>query len=84
MIALPQLPQDKANHAVYGAVLGLVGAIGAKLLGAPPALGAVALAGGIGVAKEAYDRTSKRGTPDTLDAIATAAGGVAVGLATLL
>jgi hypothetical protein len=84
MIALPQLPPDKVNHAAYGAVLGFVGAIGAKLLGASPALGAVALAGGLGVAKEAYDRISKQGTPDTLDAIATAAGGVAVGFATLL
>lgn len=82
---LPQLPQDKANHFVYGVGIALVaGLLAARI----PALGSLlpltpgqagALAAALAAAaKEVYDRTSGKGTPDALDAVATAAGGVAV------
>lgn len=68
MISLPQLPQDKANHFVYGAVLfALVGAAAGPLW----ALAGVAAAA---VAKEVYDSTG-RGHVEFADAAATLAGG---------
>ena len=66
---MPQLPQDKANHFIYG----LVGFLGVGLI-----FGVVAgilFSAIIGAAKEVYDRVTKKGTPDVLDFVATAAGG---------
>lgn len=79
---LPQLPQDQANHALYGMAAGLVGAFFAQgfLL---PAVGAVALACLVGVGKELADHLGD-GKADVRDALATAAGGLVVGLATLM
>lgn len=66
---MPQLPQDKANHFIYG----LAGFLGVGLI-----FGVVAgilFSAIIGAAKEVYDRVSKKGCPDALDFVATAAGG---------
>ena len=71
---LPLIPHDKALHATYGALLALIGALCALAVGQPLWLGALALAVLFAVGKEVYDRTSRRGTPDALDAVATVAG----------
>lgn len=68
---LPQLPQDKANHFAYGAVLAAIGCLFSPLAGA-------ALCVAFAVAKEVYDRASGKGNPEILDAIATIVGGVVV------
>lgn len=75
---LPQLPQDKANHLVYG--LAIFIAFGFAF-GAVAGLVAAAL---IGAAKEVYDKVSGKGCPDALDFVATAAGGAAGYLCAIL
>jgi hypothetical protein len=75
---LPQLPQDQANHYIYGSIAAVVGAYIAQAFGVDRWLGAVAFAAALGFAKEAYDRLSKKGTPDLNDAIVTAAGALPV------
>ena len=75
---LPQLPADKANHFVYGVGIFVVGA---ALLNAPVALALVVL---IAVAKEIYDGVTSTGTRDVWDAVATAAGGAAGFICTLV
>lgn len=71
MIQLPQLPADKANHLMYGAALACAGAFHSVAAGA-------VLCAAPAVAKEVYDRISRKGTPDVLDVLATMAGGVLV------
>lgn len=71
-MTLPILPQDKANHAVYGGVLTCLGAV---LVG--PVTGA-ALCLLFAIGKEFYDRLSGKGTPELLDALYTVAGGALV------
>lgn len=66
---MPQLPQDKANHFIYG----LVGFLGVGLIFGMVA--GILFSAIIGAAKEVYDRVTKKGTPDVLDFVATAAGG---------
>ena len=84
MIKLPQLPADKANHVVYGVVVGLIGAAVAWRVGfIAPATAAVVLAAVIGAAKEAADHFGA-GQSSAGDFAATVAGGVAVALATIL
>lgn len=73
---LPQLSQDKANHALYGLAIYLAAAL---LLGPLHGLAVALLAG---VAKEAVDATG-RGRVELLDLAATAAGALA-GLACTL
>jgi hypothetical protein len=68
---LPTLPADKANHVAYGAALACIGGFHSVLAGA-------ALCAAFGIGKEIYDRATKRGTPDALDAAATLAGGALV------
>ena len=68
---IPIIPADKANHLAYGAALACIGAFHSVLAGAV----ACAL---FGIGKEIYDRVSKRGTPDVLDAVATLIGGALV------
>lgn len=66
---LPQLSQDKANHALYCAVICTVLML---VLPAPTAAGITLV---VGVAKELiYDWHLKRGTPDWYDMAANAAG----------
>ena len=68
---LPQLPQDKANHVVYGVAI--------YLAVAPLAGGLIALAAVTFVAafKEFIDWRTGGGTPELLDFLATVAGGLA-------
>jgi hypothetical protein len=73
---LPMLPADKANHVVYGAAITLVGLVINPVVGA-------ALCVLLAVGKEVYDR-KHGGTVDPMDVVATAAGGVAVIVASLL
>lgn len=69
---LPQLPQDKANHVVYGT---MVYAIAVPFLGPLVSLIPVAL---VAIGKEVYDKKSGTGTPDVWDALATVAGPAAL------
>lgn len=64
------MPQDKVYHFIGGALL----CIATGLVTGQPAAGIVA-AIVVGIAKEVYDKVSRRGTPELLDAAATAAGG---------
>jgi hypothetical protein len=66
----PMIPQDKANHFFYGAIIYFAVNL---VLGAYIALTIVVLSG---ILKEVYDKVSKTGTPDVLDAVATIAGGL--------
>ena len=75
---LPQLPQDKANHFIYGAVICLI------LSFAIPAFYAMLVAVCVGIAKEIYDKVSQKGTPDLMDALVTALGAILVYIATLV
>lgn len=78
---LPIFPQDKANHFLYGTVAAVVGTYAAAFFGVEPRTGAVLAATIAGVGKELYDYVSKQGTPDPMDAVATAAGALPVILA---
>lgn len=75
-MSLPLIPQDKANHIVYGSVIfaaayALFSFAGLPAL--PIAAGIVVIAA---VAKELWDRAHKEThTPDPLDALATIGGG---------
>jgi len=90
---LPVLPQDKANHVVYGAVIALVATGGALALGLvgvviPPVYIGAAVAALFGAAKEGIDWWSNRqqiaaGSLPThgvelFDFLATLAGGAIV------
>lgn len=68
---LPLIPQDKANHFAYGAVLAAIGCLFSPLVGA-------ALCVAFAVGKEVYDLASGKGNPEIFDAIATIAGGMIV------
>jgi hypothetical protein len=68
---LPWIQADKANHIAYGAAIACVGAFHSVIAGA-------ALCAALGIGKEVYDRVSRKGTPDVLDAVATLAGGALV------
>ena len=67
-MTLPLIPQDKANHFVYGVV-----AYALALLFVSP-LVALGITIVIGAAKEAWDANG-RGCVELLDFLATAAGG---------
>ena len=67
---LPVLPQDKANHAVYGAVIAAI----VSIVGLPLALLVVA---GFALGKEVYDWHQNK-QPEMLDALATVCGGLLV------
>jgi hypothetical protein len=67
---LPNLPQDKANHAVYGVA---IYAASASIFSAPFSMIVVfAFAAG----KELYDSVLKEKSFSTLDMIATLCGGL--------
>lgn len=90
-LEMPMLPQDKANHAIYGAGLALIAAVVGShafgLPGAPVALGVAALAGAV---KEASDYLANRLSGvhlhdvEFLDFLATTCGGAVVAASTLL
>lgn len=71
---LPQLAQDKANHAIYGCVIAVLGAAVALQTGHDPRTGAALASIAAGVAKEAWDKLSGLGDPSVGDAVATACG----------
>ena len=73
---LPLIPHDKANHAIYGSVAFSLGALASQFLGFDPLIWGFAAASTVAIAKEVYDRVSKRGTPDGMDALATVAGAI--------
>lgn len=68
---IPVIPADKANHACYGGMLACLGSMHSIAVGA-------AVCALFAIGKEIYDRTSGKGTPDVLDAVATMLGGVVV------
>lgn len=73
---LPQLSHDKANHAVYGAVIFAVTYAAAALMRLPALQVACGMVVLLAVAKEVYDRANSTfHTPDPLDALATIGGG---------
>lgn len=65
---MPQLPQDKANHVIYGllafCVVGLI----------TPIYGLIATVI-VGLVKEIFDYISNKGTVEVVDFLATSAGG---------
>lgn len=77
MPRLPQIPQDKANHFVYGAIL----ALAAMALSSPEMAAAAVVIAAVG--KELLDLAG-HGTPEVLDAVATVAGGAVVLLPVLM
>ena len=69
-MSLPQLPQDKANHLIYGLLMFMVMT---PFTGALLAVLTVAI---IGALKEIiHDKLMGKGTPDFWDFVTTAAGG---------
>ena len=68
---LPLLPADKGTHLAYG--LGLFIALA---FARSPEF-AVVMVAVVGIVKEIYDKVSGTGTPEVLDAVATACGGLA-------
>jgi hypothetical protein len=74
---LSSIPYDKALHALGGVILF---AAGHYIFGWQAGLG---LAIAIGAAKEIYDKVSGKGTPDPMDFVATALGGLLGLLCTL-
>jgi hypothetical protein len=68
---LPQIPQDKANHFVYGAT---ISALFSRTTGnrAVGLVAAVVFAFG----KEVWDLATKKGTPDIMDVVWTVLGGL--------
>ena len=74
------LPHDKLAHYFVGTLIGLFGVI---LLPAFIFM-AVVMALIIGVGKEIYDNLSGTGTPDSMDVVWTAAGGLVVNVAFIL
>lgn len=72
------MPLDKKLHIIVGFTIGFLGAY--FLRSAPFGFGLACLAG---LAKEAYDKISGKGTPEWLDFLATAASGF-IGAETLI
>lgn len=62
------IPQDKANHFIYGCLIYFV----LQFILTP--VFALIATSGIAIAKEVYDKKSKKGTPEILDALYTVAG----------
>lgn len=83
---LPSLPQDKANHVVYGMVVFIAALFALVWFRVPyAAYAALAITAGVGLLKEAVDawenhkatgdwRTGPHGV-EGMDAVATAGGG---------
>jgi hypothetical protein len=89
---LISLPQDKANHVIYGALITLVALVAFNLFGVQHSAAlALAVCAIMGIAKEAVDHISnliniREGKPpehgvEFLDAVATVAGGLLIFLA---
>ena len=68
---LTRTPDDKLRHYLVGSLAAAAGGLHSVAVGA-------LLCAALAVGKEVYDRASKRGTPDLLDAVWTLAGGAVV------
>lgn len=75
---LPQVPQDKANHHIYGELAAAIGVLVAQHFGIDRRIGAAAGAIGAGVLKEAWDKVSGKGDPSFADFVATATGALPI------
>ena len=85
-MTLPLIPQDKANHYIYGNLIFLVVFVLSSLvvsagLAASLALFAVAVAG---IGKEIYDSITGTGTPEVMDAVYTITGGLSGGVVAIV
>ncbi len=90
---IPVIRHDLLQHYFWGGLAGLVGAFAALLLvkfqsigpAAPSvAIGSIAAAAGVGVIWELWQKYRKTGTPDSMDAFATACGGVPLAVGAML
>ena len=66
---LTRIPEDKLRHYLAGSLAASGGGLHSVLLGA-------LLCAALAIGKEVYDRVSRKGTPDLMDAVWTAAGGL--------
>lgn len=93
-MSLPLIPQDKANHFVYGAAIAVAAGLVASQLGLQVIVYSIGAAAILGAVKEALDyyqnwRAKKAGlTPmhgvEFMDFAATALGGCAVNVLLML
>lgn len=91
---LPIIPQDKANHYIYGSVIAIVAGTIAHQIGLPVAICSIGAATLFGAVKEALDWYRNRkaeaagATPthgvEVVDFLATVAGGASVNFLLLL
>jgi len=91
---LPIIPQDKANHFVYGSAIAVVAGAVAHYAGLPMVVCSVGAAAAFGAAKEAADWYRNRKAQaegaimvhgvEVADFLVTVAGGVAVNALLLL
>ena len=75
---LPLIPQDKANHIIYGAMVYYV-----LQFFFPPILSLLGVTI-VAASKEIYDVVSKKGTPDLYDFVMTIVGAIPFFLLKLL
>jgi hypothetical protein len=79
------IPQDKANHIVYGTLIALAALVSTTYATLPhPVLWALGASFGVGALKEVRDRLSGKGTPDFSDFAATGLGGLLIAIAGLV
>ena len=65
---LPLIPQDKANHVIYGMIIYYI----VQFILSPVAT--LALVVTFAISKEVHDWLSKKGTPEFLDFVSTVMG----------
>jgi hypothetical protein len=68
---IARIPEDKLRHYMVGSIAAALGGLHSVAAGAM-------LCAAVAIGKEVYDRVSKRGTPDLMDAVWTLAGGAVV------
>lgn len=68
---LARIPEDKLRHYMVGSIAAALGGLHSVAAGAM-------LCAAVAIGKEVYDRVSKRGTPELLDAVWTLAGALPV------
>lgn len=73
------IPHDKANHAVAGSWVGLVGALAGRFFNLPPGPCAIGLAFVVGLAREAYGK-HKTGVWSNADIAWTVTGSAPVAI----
>jgi len=70
---LPQIPQDKANHFIYGTLICFISSL--FLHNPIISLGITIV---VGASKEIYDKISGKGNPEILDLVFTVLGGLII------